>query len=103
LEPKPDPTVSLAVPPKSYKDHAKIQLRFFYETRPGIRRPVVICFNKSACFRYDLCLRIYGGFHVSRTHGGLYDTLRQPEPRTIGLRAIEMAAMAVSVNRFSRY
>ena len=62
-----------------WKAHAEIQLLFFYELNPEIRRPRMLCSSKSACYLCSLFIEIHGQFHVARTHGRLYDRWLLPE------------------------
>jgi hypothetical protein len=56
-----------------WKVHAKIPLLFFYELHPRYQRPRFIFSSKSACYLCNHFSFLYGGFHVPRTHGRLYD------------------------------
>jgi hypothetical protein len=62
----------LSASPNIYKIHAEIQILFYYEMHPNIRRPRVVCSSKSACFLCDLFIKIHAKFYVARTHGVLY-------------------------------
>ncbi|KAH7303693.1 hypothetical protein BKA65DRAFT_225964 [Rhexocercosporidium sp. MPI-PUGE-AT-0058] len=65
--------VPVSIPEANCKIHAEIQLLFLYELHPGRPQPRVICSSKSACYLCNLFFHLYGGFHVPRTHGRLYD------------------------------
>ena len=69
----------MSMPEANYKIHAKIQLLFFYELYPNRPRPRVIYSSKSACYLCNLFFHLYGGFHVPRTHGRLYDKWILPD------------------------
>lgn len=75
----------LAASPNSYTVHAEIQLLFYYQMHPEIRRPRVICSSKSACFLCDLFVKLHAKFYVARTHGVLYNKWILPDWRTIHL------------------
>jgi len=62
----------LAASPNIYKIHTEIQILFYYDMHPNIRRPTVVCSSKSACFLCDLFIKIHAKFYVAGTHGVLY-------------------------------
>ncbi|OBT56679.1 hypothetical protein VE04_03553, partial [Pseudogymnoascus sp. 24MN13] len=79
--------VPLSLKKDHIKVHAEIQLLFFYELHPHLRRPRIICSSKSACYLCNLFFSLHGVFHIHRSHGRLYekwtlpDWLPIPEPR----------------------
>ena len=91
----------LAAYPKSYKIHAEIQLLFYYEMHPEIRRPRVICSSKSACFLCDLFVKVHAKFYVARTHGVLYDKWILPDQGAIRLPGKDIKDMTRVVERFN--
>ncbi len=86
---------------QKYKIHAEIQLLFYYETRPELRRPRVICSSKSACFLCDLFIKVHGKFYAARTHGVLYDKWMLPSQEMIRLPGKESKEMTGVVERFN--
>lgn len=52
---------------------AEVQILLFYELNPTRLRSRIICPSKSACYLCNLFFRIDGQFHITRTHGRLYD------------------------------
>ena len=62
-----------------WKVHAEIQLLLFYEQQPHKIRPRIISSSKSACYLCNLFIHLHGEFHISRTHGRLYDRWILPE------------------------
>ncbi|KAL9126958.1 MAG: hypothetical protein Q9217_004081 [Psora testacea] len=94
-------TRQLAAAPKRYKIHAEIQLLFYYEMHPEIRRPRVICSSKSACFLCDLFIKIHAQYYVARTHGVLYDKWILPDWETVSLQEDQSKEMARVVERFN--
>lgn len=91
----------MAEPPSSYKIHAEIQLLFYYEMHPEIRRPRVICSSKSACFLCDLFIKLHAKFYVARTHGVLYDRWILPDQKTVRLPAESIGDITGVVERFN--
>ncbi len=91
----------LAASPQTYKIHAEIQLLFYYEMHPEIRRPRVICSSKSACFLCDLFIKVHGKFYAARTHGVLYDKWTLPSQETIRLLGKKTKEMTRVVERFN--
>lgn len=66
--------------PTSWKVHAEIQLLFFYESRPDIQHPRMICSSKSACYLCHLFIEMHGKFEVYRTHSRIYEKWLLPDP-----------------------
>ncbi len=64
---------------KFAKVHAEIQLLLHYELHPELQRPRVICSSKSACYLCNLFVRLHGVYHISRTHGRLYEKWTLPD------------------------
>lgn len=62
-----------------WKVHAEMQLLLFYERRPDILGPRIICSSKSACFLCDLFIKCHGQFQTPKTHGRIYDRWTLPE------------------------
>ena len=91
----------LAASRKTYKIHAEIQLLFYYEMHPKIRRPKVICSSKSACFLCDLFIKIHAKFYVARTHGVLYDKWMLPDQESMHLPGKEIKEMIRVVEQFN--
>lgn len=91
----------LAAPLNTYKVHAEIQLLFYYEMYPEIRRPRVICSSKSACFLCDLFIKVHAKFYMARSHGVLYDTWLLPDRGTIRLLEKGTNDMTRVVERFN--
>ena len=91
----------LITSPNTHKIHAEIQLLYYYEMHPEIRRPRVICSSKSACFLCDLFIKTHAKFYMARTHGVLYNKWTLPDPRPIHLPAKEMKEMVGVVERFN--
>jgi hypothetical protein len=56
-----------------WRVHAEIQLLFFYELYLRYQRPRFIYSSKSAYYLCNLFFFLYGGFHVPRTYGRLYN------------------------------
>lgn len=85
--------------PSLRKVHAEIQLLFFYEHNPHIRRPRAICSSKSACYLCNLFVQRQGKFHIPRTHGRLYDRWILPEWSYND--SIETNSMSSTINAFA--
>lgn len=66
-----------------FKVHAEIQLLCFYEQRPNLPRPRIICASKSACYLCDLFFKSHGKFVIPRTHGRIYDRWTLPPPSNL--------------------
>jgi hypothetical protein len=90
----------LAASPQTYNIHAEIQLLFYYDMHPEIRRLRVICSSKSACFLCDLFIKVHGKFYAARTHGVLYDKWMLPSQETIRFLGKEMKEITRVVERF---
>ena len=87
--------------PSTYKVHAEIQLLFYYEMNPDIRRPRVICSSKSACFLCDLFVKVHAKFYMARSHGVLYDNWLVPNRGTLRLLGNGISEMTRVVERFN--
>lgn len=61
-----------------FKVHAEMQILCFYEQRPHLPKPRIICASKSACYLCNQFLKIHGQFTTPRTHGKIYDRWTLP-------------------------
>ncbi|KAL8868584.1 MAG: hypothetical protein Q9174_004894, partial [Haloplaca sp. 1 TL-2023] len=61
--------------------HAEIQLIVFYDSQSSevIQRPRALGVCKSACFLCDLFISLHDKYHISHTHGRLYDLWTLPD------------------------
>lgn len=60
-----------------------MQILCFYERRPYLPKPRIICASKSACYLCNLFLEIHGQFITPRTHGKLYHRWTLPSERSL--------------------
>lgn len=65
---------------KKTRLHAEIQLILYFEHEAAGPRPRVICSSTSACYLYQLVIKVHGGFLIPSTHGKLYDTWKWLSP-----------------------
>ncbi len=90
----------LAASPNIYKIHTEIQILFYYDMHPNIRRPTVVCSSKSACFLCDLFIKIHAKFYVAGTHGVLY--CRLPKMQQAGAGGLSFVKDGGSFSRLNR-
>ena len=86
----------------AWKIHAEIQLLFFYEEKPNVPHPRMICSSKSACYLCDLFIKCHGQFLTPRTHGKLYDKWSLPERSPIAANPSIVIGLILSDRASSR-
>lgn len=91
----------LIISPNTHKIHAEIQLLYYYEIHPEIRRLRVIYSSKSACFLYDLFIKTHAKFYIARTYRVLYNKWTLLDPRLIYLPAKEIKEIVGVIERFN--